>query len=151
MVELHTFSHDRSLLADARGTLDGTQSPLGRYGSYHGIGGCLSRLFRPNSQERRHGSEILRQNGYSNGIRGEEPSDRRLGNQHLRPVRRWPSLQGFDHFYGFIGGETDQWAPPLFRDTTPGEMEIPKGKEGHYTLTTRSLMKLLSISTQKNP
>src|SRR5205814_969378 len=47
---------------------------------------------------------------------------------------RWPSLQGFDHFYGFIGGEADQWQPPLFRDTTPVEMEIPKGQEGRYTL-----------------
>src|SRR5260370_394957 len=50
------------------------------------------------------------------------------------PYDRWPALQGFDHFYGFIGGETDQWAPPLFRDTTPVEMEIPKGREGRYTL-----------------
>lgn len=45
----------------------------------------------------------------------------------------WPGLQGLEHFYGFIGGETNQWQPPFFRDTTPVEMEIPKGKEGHYT------------------
>src|SRR5436190_12806056 len=79
-------------------------------------------------------SEILRQNGYSTEYVGKNHQIADWETSISGPYDRWPSLQGFDHFYGFIGGETDQWQPPLFRDTTPVEMEIPKGKEGHYTL-----------------
>jgi arylsulfatase A-like enzyme len=79
-------------------------------------------------------SEILRQNGYSTEYIGKNHQIADWETSISGPYDRWPSLQGFDHFYGFIGGETDQWQPPMFRDTTPVEMEIPKGKEGHYTL-----------------
>ena len=79
-------------------------------------------------------SETLRQNGYSTEYIGKNHQIADWETSVSGPYDRWPSLQGFDHFYGFIGGETDQWQPPLFRDTTPVEMEIPKGKEGHYTL-----------------
>src|SRR6186997_1519798 len=79
-------------------------------------------------------SEILRQNGYSTEYIGKNHQIADWETSISGPYDRWPSLQGFDHFYGFIGGETDQWQPPLFRDTTPVEMEIPKGKEDHYTL-----------------
>jgi len=30
------------------------------------------------------------------------------------PLDRWPTHSGFDKFYGFIGGETNQWAPAIF-------------------------------------
>src|SRR6266403_2707164 len=79
-------------------------------------------------------SEVLRQNGYSTEYVGKNHQIADWETSISGPYDRWPSLQGFDHFYGFLGGETDQWAPPLFRDTTPVEMEIPKGKEDHYTL-----------------
>jgi arylsulfatase A-like enzyme len=50
------------------------------------------------------------------------------------PYDRWPTRQGFDHFYGFLGGEANQWAPALYRDNEPIEMERPEGHEGSYTL-----------------
>ena len=34
------------------------------------------------------------------------------------PFDQWPSGMGFEYFYGFMGGETDQWTPFLFRDHT---------------------------------
>jgi arylsulfatase A-like enzyme len=40
---------------------------------------------------------------------------------------------GFDYFYGFLGGETDQWTPYLYRNTTPVYPWV--GKPG-YNLTT---------------
>jgi arylsulfatase len=79
-------------------------------------------------------SETLRQNGYSTEYVGKNHQIADWETSISGPYDRWPSLQGFDHFYGFIGGETDQWKPPLFRDTAPVEMEIPKGQEGRYTL-----------------
>ena len=79
-------------------------------------------------------SEVLRQNGYSTEYVGKNHQIADWETSISGPYDRWPSRQGFDHFYGFIGGEADQWQPPLFRDTTPVEMEIPKGQEGRYTL-----------------
>ncbi len=79
-------------------------------------------------------SEILRQNGYSTAFIGKNHNIPDWETSVSGPYDRWPGLQGFDHFYGFIGGETDQWAPGLYRDNQPIEMEIPKGKEGRYTL-----------------
>jgi len=79
-------------------------------------------------------AEVLRQNGYNTDYIGKNHQIADWETSIAGPLDRWPALQGFEHFYGFIGGETDQWQPPLYRDTTPVEMEVPKGKEGHYTL-----------------
>jgi arylsulfatase len=79
-------------------------------------------------------SEILRQNGYSTAWIGKNHNIADWETSISGPFDRWPSRQGFDHFYGFVGGEANQWAPALYRDTTPVEMEIPKDREGHYTL-----------------
>ena len=35
------------------------------------------------------------------------------------PFDLWPTGLGFDYFYGFIGGDTDQWDPTLFENTAP--------------------------------
>ncbi len=79
-------------------------------------------------------SEILRQNGYTTAFFGKNHNIPDWETSVAGPYDRWPQLQGFDHFYGFVGGETNQWQPSLYEDTTPVEMEVPKGKEGHYTL-----------------
>jgi arylsulfatase len=79
-------------------------------------------------------SEILRQNGYSTAFIGKNHNIADWETSISGPYDRWPSRQGFDHFYGFVGGEANQWAPALYRDTTPVEMDIPKGREGRYTL-----------------
>ena len=39
----------------------------------------------------------------------------------MGPYRQWPTGMGFDYFYGFLGGETNQWYPALFEGTTPVE------------------------------
>ena len=79
-------------------------------------------------------SEVLRQHGYSTAFFGKSHNTADWETSVSGPYDRWPALQGFDHFYGFIGGEANQWAPALYRDNTPIEMEVPKGQEGHYTL-----------------
>jgi arylsulfatase len=79
-------------------------------------------------------AEVLRQNGYSTAFIGKNHNIADWETSISGPFDRWPSLQGFDYFYGFIGGEMDQWTPILYRGTTPVAMEIPKGKEGNYTL-----------------
>jgi arylsulfatase len=79
-------------------------------------------------------AEVLRQNGYSTAFIGKDHNIADWETSISGPYDRWPSLQGFDYFYGFIGGEMDQWNPTIYRGTIPVRMEIPKGKEGHYTL-----------------
>ena len=79
-------------------------------------------------------SEILRQNGYSTAFFGKNHNIADWETSISGPYDRWPGLQGFDHFYGFVGGEAGQWAPALYRGTTPVEMEVPKGRESDYTL-----------------
>jgi arylsulfatase A-like enzyme len=79
-------------------------------------------------------SEVLRQHGYSTAFFGKNHNIADWETSVSGPFDRWPARQGFDHFYGFVGGEANQWAPALYRDTTPIEIEIPKGREANYTL-----------------
>ncbi len=79
-------------------------------------------------------SEILRQNGYTTAFFGKNHNIPDWETSVSGPFDRWPTRQGFDHFYGFVGGESNQWHPALYEDTRPVEMEIPKGREGRYTL-----------------
>jgi arylsulfatase len=60
-------------------------------------------------------------------------------------------MQGFDHFYGFIGGETNQWQPALYDGTTPVEMEVPRGREAGYTLNEHLVNKAIDyVRRQKS-
>jgi arylsulfatase A-like enzyme len=55
------------------------------------------------------------------------------GDRAGRPFDRWPTgpLFGFDRFYGFMGGDNDQWYPKLFTDTTP--IDAPRTpREGYH-------------------
>ncbi len=79
-------------------------------------------------------SEILRQNGYATAFFGKNHNIADWETSISGPYDRWPTGQGFDKFYGFIGGETGQWQPSLYDGVTPIEMEVPKGREADYTL-----------------
>lgn len=59
-------------------------------------------------------AEILRQNGYSTGAFGKYHETPPWEVSVSGPYDRWPTGSGFDKFYGFIGGETNQWAPAIF-------------------------------------
>jgi Sulfatase len=76
---------------------------------------------------------ILKQNGYATSWFGKNHNTPSYQLSLSGPYDQWPSGMGFDHFYGFMGGETDQWTPFLFRDKTQVFPWI--GKPG-YNLTT---------------
>ena len=61
---------------------------------------------------------ILKQNGYATSWFGKNHNTPSYQLSSAGPFDQWPSGMGFDHFYGFNGGETDQWTPFLFRDKT---------------------------------
>ena len=76
---------------------------------------------------------ILRGNGYTTAWFGKEHNTPSFQYSAAGPFDQWPVGMGFDYFYGFMGGETDQWTPFLFRNTTPVFPWV--GKPG-YNLTT---------------
>jgi len=62
-------------------------------------------------------AEILRENGYNTFAVGKWHLTPISDATPLGPFNRWPTGRGFDHFYGFLGGSTDQWRPTLIEDT----------------------------------
>ena len=51
----------------------------------------------------------------------------------MGPFNQWPTGSGFEHFYGFVGGEANQYFPGLYEGTSP--VEPTKTPEEGYTLT----------------
>ncbi|MGJ7512184.1 arylsulfatase [Variovorax sp. GT1P44] len=77
---------------------------------------------------------ILKGNGYATSWFGKNHNTPGFQYSAAGPFDQWPSGMGFDYFYGFMGGETDQWEPYLFRDHS--QIFPWVGKEGSYNLTT---------------
>lgn len=63
-------------------------------------------------------AETLKQNGYSTMALGKWHLTPYTAYTSAGPFDRWPLGMGFDKYYGFLGGETDQWAPLLVQDNT---------------------------------
>lgn len=75
-------------------------------------------------------AEMLRLNGYSTAAFGKWHETAAWETSLSGPHDRWPTRQGFDKFYGFIGGETNQWAPYLFDGVAP--VELPEDPDYHF-------------------
>jgi arylsulfatase A-like enzyme len=75
-------------------------------------------------------AEMLRLNGYSTAAFGKWHETAAWETSVAGPFDRWPTHQGFDKFYGFIGGETNQWAPFLFDGVT--QVELPADPKYHF-------------------
>jgi arylsulfatase len=76
-------------------------------------------------------AEILRQNGFSTAAFGKYHETAPWEVSVSGPFDRWPTRSGFDKFYGFIGGETNQWAPGIFDGTI--RIETPQTPGYHFT------------------
>jgi arylsulfatase A-like enzyme len=76
---------------------------------------------------------ILKDNGYSTSWFGKNHNTPTYQYSAAGPYDQWPSGLGFEYFYGFMGGETDQWTPYLFRDHT---QIFPWIGKKNYNLTT---------------
>jgi len=77
--------------------------------------------------------EILKENGYATSWFGKNHNTPTYQYSVAGPFDQWPVGMGFQYFYGFMGGETDQWTPYLYQNTTPIFPWV--GKPG-YNLTT---------------
>ncbi len=79
-------------------------------------------------------AETLKLNGYSTAQFGKCHEVPVWQTSPMGPFTAWPSVGGgFEHFYGFIGGETNQYAPALYDGTTPVEPDLTPEEGYHLT------------------
>ena len=63
--------------------------------------------------------EMLKQNGYNTAWFGKNHNVPDWQSSQAGPFDLWPTSLGFEYFFGFIGGDTDQWHPAVFEGTEP--------------------------------
>jgi arylsulfatase A-like enzyme len=78
-------------------------------------------------------AEVLQLNGFSTGQFGKCHEVPVWETSPMGPFRQWPTGSGFEYFYGFIGGETNQWYPALYEGTTPVEPSKTPEQGYHFT------------------
>jgi len=61
---------------------------------------------------------ILKEHGFATSWFGKDHNVPAFAASQVGPFENWPIGQGFDYFYGFVGGDANQWEPNLFRNTT---------------------------------
>ncbi len=98
--------------------------------------------------------EILKQNGYATSWFGKNHNTPDYAYSTSGPFDQWPSGMGFDYFYGFMGGESNQWTPWLFRDHT--QIFPFQGNPGFNLITAEAdeaigYMNQLNATTPEKP
>jgi arylsulfatase A-like enzyme len=78
-------------------------------------------------------AEILKLNGYSTAQFGKCHEVPVFESSPIGPFHHWPTGSGFEHFYGFIGGENNQYYPALYDGTTPVEPDRTP-EEGYHLM-----------------
>lgn len=76
---------------------------------------------------------ILLDNGYATSWFGKDHNTPAFAASQAGPFDQWPTGMGFEYFYGFIGGDANQWQPNLFRNTT--QIYPFEGKPGWNLVT----------------
>jgi arylsulfatase A-like enzyme len=106
------------VLADAGGADYRPQSPFGglrgNRGAGDGVPGYNSVIGVDNATIGR----ILLEHGYRTSWFGKDHNTPDFQASQAGPFNQWPTGMGFEYFYGFVGGDTSQWQPNLFRNTT---------------------------------
>ena len=94
-------------------------------------------------------AEILKLNGYATAHFGKCHEVPVWETSPVGPFERWPSGgNGFQYFYGFIGGEANQWYPSLYEGTTPIEPEKTP-EEGYHLVDDMTTKTIKWIRQQK--
>jgi arylsulfatase len=78
---------------------------------------------------------VLLENGYATAWFGKDHNTPAFAASQVGPFDQWPTGMGFEYFYGFVGGDANQWQPNLFRNTNqiyPFEGKAP----GTWNLVT---------------
>ncbi len=78
-------------------------------------------------------AEVLKLNGYSTAQFGKCHEVPVWETSPMGPFRQWPTGSGFEYFYGFIGGETNQYYPAIYEGTTPVEPDKTPEEGYHFS------------------
>jgi arylsulfatase len=130
----YTQFHSTALCSPTRACAHhGPQPPLGGLRRDRRAGHRLPGLRLRDSPGECHGRHDPEAERLCHIVVRQEPQHPDVSIQHGRAFDQWPVGMGFEYFYGFMGGETDQWTPYLFRNQSQVFPWI--GKPG-YNLTT---------------
>jgi arylsulfatase A-like enzyme len=90
---------------------------------------------------------MLRYNGYTTAAFGKNHETAAWEVSPSGPTDRWPTRNGFDKFYGFMGGETNQWAPAIYDGMT--KVELPKDPNYHFMtdMTNQAIKWMQSVKS----
>lgn len=88
--------------------------------------------------------EILKDNGYNTSWFGKNHNTPDWESSVVGPFDRWPTGIGFEYFYGFMAGETHQYYPTIFENTTPVEPNKTPEQGYHFMtdMTDRAIQRL---------
>ena len=76
---------------------------------------------------------IMLDNGYATSWFGKDHNTPTFAASQVGPFDQWPTGMGFEYFYGFVGGDANQWQPNLIRNTT--QIYPFEGKPGWNLVT----------------
>ena len=90
---------------------------------------------------------MLRYNGYTTAAFGKNHETAAWEVSPSGPTDRWPTRSGFDKFYGFMGGETNQWAPAIYDGMT--KVDMPKDPNYHFMtdMTNQAIKWMQSVKS----
>jgi arylsulfatase len=90
---------------------------------------------------------MLRYNGYTTAAFGKNHETAAWEVSPSGPTDRWPTRNGFDKFYGFMGGETNQWSPAVYDGMT--KVELPKDPNYHFMtdMTNQAIKWMQSVKS----
>jgi len=92
-------------------------------------------------------AEMLRLNGYATAAFGKSHETPVWELSASGPTDRWPTRSGFDKFYGFLGGETDQWAPTVWDGMN--KIQIDE-KPGYHFMTDMTNQAIAWMQSEKS-
>ncbi|MBI2826498.1 MAG: arylsulfatase [Planctomycetia bacterium] len=91
-------------------------------------------------------SQVLKAHGYSTAAFGKWHNTPPWEAGPTGPFDRWPTNLGFEYFYGFMGGDTNQWSPGLIENTRRIQ---PPADPGYHLMTDMTNRAIDWIRTQK--
>jgi arylsulfatase len=91
-------------------------------------------------------AQILKLNGYNTAAFGKMHQTPVWETSASGPFDRWPTGDGFERFYGFLGGETNQWQPMLF----DGKERVPTPDEPAYHLSEDITARAIGYMREQN-
>jgi arylsulfatase A-like enzyme len=93
-------------------------------------------------------AEILRLSGYNTAAFGKWHNTPNWETSSAGPFDRWPTSLGFEYFYGFLGGDSNQWDPALIENTRP--VEKPRNKPDYHLTVDLADRAIAWVRNQKS-